>query len=127
ARLLEPAQAVRLLAVAARIEVHHRHALGAQLAEQGFVARCGLVYAAPRPDHDDIGVLAAGDLDEAPQDAGIVLLVLRSADRDDPAAACTVRDSAWTHALVFLLESMVAARPIYSVRSRAIHCSNVPP
>jgi hypothetical protein len=43
ARFLEPLQAIRSLAIAARVEVHHGDARGAELAEQLFVARAGFV------------------------------------------------------------------------------------
>ena len=69
----------------------------AELAKQRFVARPGLVHLAGGRDHDDVGILAAGNLDEAAQDAPIVLLVLRAADRDDPAARFAFGNSAWTH------------------------------
>ena len=94
---LEALQAIRLLAVATRIEVHHRDARCAELAKQRFVARPGLVHLARGRDHDDVGFLAAGNVDEAAQDALIVLLVLRAADRDDPAARFAFGNLTWTH------------------------------
>jgi hypothetical protein len=95
--LIETLQPVRLLAIAARIEVHHGDACRTEFAEQCFVARPGLVHLARGRDHDDVGGLAAGSLHEATQDAPVVLLVLRAADRNDPAARGAFGNSAWTH------------------------------
>ena len=65
AGLLDPLQAIGLLAVAARVEVHHVDARGAEVAEQRFVARAGLVHPAGGRDDDDVGFSAAGNFDEA--------------------------------------------------------------
>ena len=54
-RFLEPPQPPGLLAVAASIEIHHRHLCGAQVPEQCLVTRAGFVHAAGGGDHDDIG------------------------------------------------------------------------
>src|SRR5262249_4342561 len=84
ARFLEALQPPGLATVASRIEVHHRDAYGAECAEDLLVARAGLVDAARSRYHDDIGVLTPRDMHEALEDAAVVLLVLRAADRDDP-------------------------------------------
>ncbi len=92
-----PLQAVGFLAVAPRIEVHHRDVCGTEFAKQAFVTRAGFVHAARRRDHDDIGLPAAGNLNETPEDLAIVLLILCAADRNDPAARFAFRNSAGTH------------------------------
>ena len=95
--LFESLQATRLLTVAACVEVHHRDTTRADFAKQRFVARPGLVHLAGGRDHYDVGILAAGNLDEPAQDAPIVFLVFRAADRDDPAARCAFDNLTWTH------------------------------
>ena len=97
--LLQALEPARLLAVAARVEVHHVDAARAELAEQLLVAAARLVRAARGRDHDDVGVVAAGDLHEAREDLRVVFLVLGAADRDDVPARLAVRDPARAHAL----------------------------
>src|SRR5262249_5055255 len=87
ARLLEAGEAAALLAVAAGVEVHDRDAPRAEIAEHLLVARPGLVNAARGGDDDQVRPGAARDAHEALEDAPVVLLVLRTADGDDPSAA----------------------------------------
>jgi len=94
ARLFEPAQAPAFLAVAAGIEIHDRDALGAELPEQLFVACSRLVHAAGRRNHDDVRPLPARGLHEAFENVPVILLVLGTADRDDPAACGAFRNPA---------------------------------
>ena len=68
--------------------------------------------------------LAAGNLDEAPQDAAIVLLVLRAADRDDPAARFAFRQLCLDTCRVCSW-AMLTASACRCVRSTQYH-SNVP-
>ena len=89
-RFLEAAQPSRLLAVAAGVEVHDRDLPGAQIPEELFVARTGLVHAARGGNDDDIGVVAAGDCNEALEDVAIVFLILGAADRHNPTACFAV-------------------------------------
>src|SRR6266481_2163201 len=64
-RRLEPPQAAGFLAVAARIEIHHRHPRGAQVREEFLVPGPRLVHPTGCGDDDDIRVGAARDAYEA--------------------------------------------------------------
>src|SRR5882757_3248654 len=86
-RLLEPPQPPGFLAIAASVEIHHRHLRGPQVLEEFLIARSGFVHAARGGDDDDIGACAARNPYEALQYAAIVFLILGAADRHDPAAS----------------------------------------
>ena len=84
---LEPLQTARFLAVPPRVEIHHGDVGCAQVLEDLFVARPGLVQAAGRGNDHDVGVLAAGEAQKAFQDGPVVFLVLGTPDGNDPAAS----------------------------------------
>src|SRR5258708_20736849 len=94
-RFLDPPQPPGLLAVSARVKIHYGYLGGAQVPEELFVARPGLVHAARGGNHDDIGVCAAGDSYETLQDVAIVFLILGAADGHDPTASLTRGNFTW--------------------------------
>src|SRR6266404_3023775 len=94
-RRLEPPQAAGFLAVAARIEIHHRHPRGAQVREEFLVPGPRLVHPTGCGDDDDIRVGAARDAYEAFQNMAVVLLVFGAADRHDPAATLARGNFTW--------------------------------
>jgi hypothetical protein len=97
AGLLDALQAVALLAIATGVEVDGRDPAGAEFAEDALVTRPGIGQPAGGGDHHDVGLVAAAQFDEAAQDARVVLLFLRPADRNDPAALIAVGHFAWAH------------------------------
>src|SRR5208337_1255520 len=109
-----------LLAVASRVEVHHRDARRADGAEQLLIARPGLVHAARGRDHDDVGVPATGDAHEALEDVAIVLLVLGAADRNDPAARLAVGNFA-RHPVLLLRASGLEAAAAHGHAVAQVH------
>ncbi len=52
------------LTIAARIEVHDRHAFCTEIIEQALIARAGLVQATRGRNDDQVGLIAAGHLHE---------------------------------------------------------------
>src|SRR5262249_40955894 len=82
--LLEAAQPAAFLAIAPRVEIHDRYTRGADIAEQLFVSWTGLVQTTGCRDHDDVGGLAPRDAHETLENAGVVFLVLRTANWNDP-------------------------------------------
>ncbi len=102
AGLFDQAQAVALLGVAARVEIERAHARGAELGKEGLVTRAGVRELARGRDHDDFGLVAAADVDETAQDAGLGRrLFFGAADRDDPSAHAFGGDLAGAHCVFF--------------------------
>src|SRR4029079_12129714 len=91
---LQTPQSSGLLAVAAGVKVHHRHARSADVREHLLIARPGLVHAAGGGDDDKVGVLTPRDPHEALEDAAVIFLILCATDRNDLAALLTVGNSA---------------------------------
>src|SRR6266436_47710 len=105
ARFLDALEASLLLAVAAGIEIHDGHARRADVREHLLVARAGLVHAAGGGDDDDVGLLGARDAHEALEDPAVILLVLRTADRNNPTTPVAIGDFAGHPGLTPLLMS----------------------
>ena len=91
---LDALEASLLLAVAAGIEIHDGHARRADVREHLLVARARLVHAAGGGNDDDVGLRSARDAHEALENPAVVLLVLRTADRNDPATRVASGDFA---------------------------------
>src|SRR5580658_2245148 len=109
ARFLETREPALLLAVTAGIEIHDRDASGTDVGEQLLVARPRLVHTARGRYHNDVGLPAPRSAHEALEDASVVLLVLRAADGDDPAALCALGNSA-RHPLPHSLYTRITCR-----------------
>src|SRR5580658_6911415 len=103
ARRLQALQPSGLLAVAAGIEIHHGHAPGAQLLEQLFITRSGLMGATGRGNDHDVSLIRPRDTHEALEDVAVIFLILRAADGHDPATALTVGNLARHPSLTSLI------------------------
>src|SRR5690606_34769186 len=97
AGLFDLLHAVAFARVAAGVEVEHADIARAHLGEQLFIAVAGAVEAARGRDHRDVGALAPAQLEEPVQHAHVALLVLGTADGNDPAALAAFGHPAGTH------------------------------
>ena len=95
AGLGQACQPAFLLAVAAGVEVQHFDPWHAHATEQLLVAWTGVLEPAGGRDDRDVGLAAAAQFDETLQDARVGVLVLGTADRDDPATLVPVDGLAW--------------------------------